>query len=80
MEVVQLFGLQGFWQHQVLRGVDGQGSRKYSALVGYGNQYWSIHSSILAWRTPLPDREAWQVIVYRVAKNRTLLKRHYYDA
>ena len=39
VEVVQLLGLQGFWQHQVLKGVDGQGSRKYSALVGYGNQY-----------------------------------------
>ena len=35
MEVVQLLGLQGFWQHQVLRGVGGQGSRKYSALEGY---------------------------------------------
>ena len=59
MEVVQLLGLQGFWQHQVLRGVDGQGSRKYSALVGYGNQYWPICSSILAWRISLtekPDR------------------------
>ena len=39
VEVVQLLGLQGFWQYQVLKGVDGQGSRKYSALVGYGNQY-----------------------------------------
>ena len=52
MEVVQLLGSQGFWQHQVLRGVGGWGSRKYSALEGYGNQYWSICSSILAWRTP----------------------------
>ena len=33
-------------------------------------------SSILAWRTtPLPDREAWQATVYRVAKIWTLLKR-----
>ena len=52
VEVVQLRGLQGFWQHQVLRGVGGQGSRKYSALEGYGNQYWPICSSMLAWRTP----------------------------
>ena len=74
MEVVQLLVLQGFWQHQVLRGVGSQGSRKYSALEGYGNQYWPIHSSILAWRNPLPDREAWQAIVYRVAKSRTLLR------
>ena len=49
VEVVQLLELQGFWQHQVLRRVD----RKYSALEGYGNQYWPIHSSMLAWRTTL---------------------------
>ena len=29
---------------------------KYSALEGYGNQYWPIHSSILAWRTPLTEK------------------------
>ena len=51
MEVVQLLGSQGFWQHQVLRGVGGQGSRKYSALKRYGNQSWPICSSILTWRT-----------------------------
>ena len=60
VEVVQLFGSQWFWQHQVLRGVGGWGSRKYSALEGCGNQYWPTRSSILAWRTTLPDREAWQ--------------------
>ena len=32
MEVVQLLGSQGFWQHQVLRGIGSYGSRKYSAL------------------------------------------------
>ena len=26
-------------------------SRKYSALEGYGDQYWPICSSMLAWRT-----------------------------
>ena len=57
MEVVQLLGLQGFWQHQVLRRVGGQDSRNYSALEGYGNQYLTIHSSILVWRTPISDRE-----------------------
>ena len=31
-------------------------SRKYSALEGYDNQYWPIHSSILAWRTPLTEK------------------------
>ena len=51
VEVVQLLGSQGFWQHQVLRGVGGQGSRKYSALKRYGNQSWPICSSIFAWRT-----------------------------
>ena len=38
VEVVQLLGSQGFWQHQVLRGVGGWGRRKYSALEGYGHQ------------------------------------------
>ena len=52
VEAVQLVGSQEFWQHQVLRGVGGWGSRKYSALEGDGNQYWPICSSILAWRTP----------------------------
>ena len=69
MEVVQLLGSQGLLQHQVLRGVGSQGSRKYSALEGYGDWYWPIHSSILAWKTPLADREAWQATVYRVAKS-----------
>ena len=39
VEVVQLLGSQGFWQHQVLRGADSEGSRKYSALEAHGNQY-----------------------------------------
>ena len=68
MEAVQLLGPQGFWQLQVLRGVDGQGSRKYSALEGYGDQHWPIRSSILARSTP-PDREAWQATVHRVTKS-----------
>ena len=42
MEVVQLLELQGFWQHQVFRGVGVSGSRKSSALEGFGNQYWPI--------------------------------------
>ena len=63
VEVVQLLGLQGFWQHQVLSGVCSWGSRKHGALEGYGTRYWPICSSILAWRTPFPDREAWQATV-----------------
>ena len=31
---------------------------KYSALEGNGNQYWPMHSSILAWRSPLKRRLA----------------------
>ena len=53
------------------QGAGRKGSRKYSALEGYGNQYWPIRSSILAWRPPLPDREAWQATVYRVSRNQT---------
>ena len=52
VEVVQLLGLQGSWQQQVFGVVGGSGSREYSALEGYGNQYWPIHSSILGCRTP----------------------------
>ena len=56
MEVSKLFGLQGFWQHQILRGVGSKGSRRYSALEEYGNHYWPIRSSILAWGTPLIEK------------------------
>ena len=52
MEVVQLLGSQGFWQHQVLRRVGSKGSKKYGALEGYGKQFWPICFGILAWRTP----------------------------
>ena len=38
------------------RGVGGQGSRKYSALEGYGDQCWPIRPSILAWRIPLMEK------------------------
>ena len=54
--MVQLLGSQGFWQNQVLRAVGGEGSRKYSALEGYENQYWPIRSSNLAWRTRLTEK------------------------
>ena len=74
MEVVQLLESQGLWQHQVLRGVGSQDSRKFSAVEGYGNQYLPIHSSILAGRNPLPDREAWQATIHRVTKGQTLPK------
>ena len=74
VEVVQLLESQGFWQHQVLRGIGGEGNRKSRALEGYGNQYWPIGSGILAWRNPISDREAWQATVHRVTKSQTLPK------
>ena len=52
VEVVQLLGSQGLGGTRYSGGVGGQGSRKYSALEGYGNQSWPIRSSILAWRSP----------------------------
>ena len=39
-----------------IRGVGGWGSRKYSSLEGCGNQYWPLHSSILAWRAPPTEK------------------------
>ena len=48
---------------------------KYSALEGYGNKYWPICSSVLAYRNIFPDREAYQATVYRVKKSQTLLLR-----
>ena len=47
---------------------------KHSALEGYGNKYWPLCSSMLAWRPSVPDREAWQATAYRVAKSQTLPK------
>jgi len=32
------------------------GQQEISALEGYGNQYWPICSSILAWRTPMAEK------------------------
>ena len=62
-------GFQGLWQHQVLSGVGDLGSKKYASLEWYGNKYWPVCSNMFAWRTPLPDREAWQATVYRVTKS-----------
>ena len=53
-------GTRGSWQIW---------SRKYSALEGYGNQHWPIHSSILAWRTPLTEKPS--------RPQSTGLQRHY---
>ena len=56
MEMMQLLELQGIRQHQVLRGVGGEGSREYGALEGHDNQYWPIRSSILTWRNLLTKK------------------------
>ena len=37
VEVVQLLGSQGFWQHQVLREISSLGSWKHGALKAYGS-------------------------------------------
>ena len=74
MEVLQLLGLQGFWQHQVLKGVGGWDNRKYSAL----RRVWQpvlANTLQYSYLENPPDREAWQAIVHRVAKNWTLPKR-----
>ena len=54
MEVVQLLGLQGFWQHQVLSWQLGQ--QEIQCSRRYGSQFGPIHSSILAWRSPLTEK------------------------
>ena len=47
MEVGQLLGTQGFWQHQVLNGVGDYSSRKYSALEGHTVLASTLHYSCL---------------------------------
>ena len=68
---MQLLGLQGFWQHQVLRGVGSEGSRRYSALEGHGTSIGQHAPVFLPGERPLPDREAWQATGHRVAKSWT---------
>lgn len=66
-------GLRDSGSTRYFRGADSQGSRKYSALEEHGNQYWPVHSSSLAWRSPSlkekPGRP--QATVHRVAKSWT---------
>ena len=45
------------------------GQQEIQCSRRYGNQYCPVHSSILARRTPIPDREAWQATVCSVAKS-----------
>ena len=64
------------WLTGILAALDTQGSwwlwqQEINALEGHGNQSWPICSSILTWRTPVPDREAWQATAYRVAESDT---------
>ena len=53
VELGQLLGSQGFWQHQVLRGVGGSGSRKYSLWEGTAARIGQYSSSVLAWEPAL---------------------------
>ena len=70
MEVVQLLGSQGSGQHKVL-GSWQLGQQEIQCSRRVDNQYWPIRSGILGWRTPFPDREAWQATFYRVAGSDT---------
>ena len=53
----------------------GEDSRKHGALEGDGNQYWPVHSNVLAWRTPLPVEKPGRPPVHRVTKIWTLTNR-----
>ena len=74
----QLLGSQGFWPHQVLRGVGGWGSRIYSAPEGMATGTGQSAPVFLPGEHQpphLPPRQrSLQATVYRVAKNRTRLK------
>ena len=72
MKVVQLLGLQGFWQYKVLRGVPwrlGQQEIQCSRRVWQPVLANTLQCSCL--ENPLSDREARQATVYRVAKSQT---------
>ena len=62
-EVVQLLGLQGFWQHQVAQGSWwlGQQEIQCSRRVWHPVLANTLQYSCL--ENPFPDGEAWQVIV-----------------
>ena len=69
VELGQLLGSQGFWQHQVLSGVGGSGSRKYSLWEGMAARTGQYAPAFLP-GNPLSDREARQATGYRVTKMR----------
>ena len=71
MEVSKLLGLQGFWEHQILRGVGSKGSRKYSARgERNGNP---LQCSCL--ENPRDrDGGAWWAAVYGITQSRPRLK------
>ena len=86
MKVVQLLGSQGFWQHQILRGLGGWGSRKYSALEGYGRSslvaqmvkclpaMWETWVQSLGWEDPLEKGMATHssILAYRIPRTEEL--------
>ena len=71
VEVVQLLESQEFWQHQVLRGVVAKAAGNTVLYKGMATSIGQYALGFLTREAPLPDREAWQATVYRVAKNQT---------
>ena len=65
MEVVQLLGLQGFWQHQVLKGSWRLGQQE----ILCSRSIWkTVLANMLQYsclKNPT-DREVWQAIVHSV--------------
>ena len=56
MKVVQLLGSEGFWQHQVLRGIGGYVSRKYSVLEVYATNIGQYAPVFLPGEPPLTEK------------------------
>ena len=72
---MQLLELQGLWQHQVLRGLAARAAGNTVLWKGMATSIGQYAPVFLPGEPRLPDREAWQATVYKVAKNRTLPKR-----
>ena len=69
--MVHLLGLQGFWQHQVLRGVVAKAAGNTVLYKGMATSIGQYALGFLTREAPLPDREAWKATVCKVAKSYT---------
>ena len=70
VEVVQLLGLQGFRQHQVLRELAARAAENIVSRRGWQ----PVLANMLQYsclENPLSEREAWQATVYRVTESWT---------